>query len=174
MRFKKSNCRKKTVFSQPDVPALVAVGVKYLLSFRLKTDLCKYKTNYRLNLKPQLLQTCVGGCHNFLHSNFQVSFSFKIFVKCLFYWYTSLIYFGISLIYFFTRLIYFGISHNYFFTRLIYFGGCNIYFGIRLIQFRTRLIYFNIRLMQFCTSLMRFLCLTYFFEFNFSDCFILH
>ena len=52
------------------VPALVAVGVKYLLSFRLKTDLCKYKTNYRLNLKPQLLQTCVGGCHNFLHSNF--------------------------------------------------------------------------------------------------------
>ena len=53
-----------------NVPALVAVGVKYLLSFRLKTDLCKYKTNYRLNLKPQLLQTCVGGCHNFLHSNF--------------------------------------------------------------------------------------------------------
>ena len=29
MRFKKSNCRKKTVFSQPDVMQLVAVVVCY-------------------------------------------------------------------------------------------------------------------------------------------------
>ncbi len=29
-----------------NVPTLVAVGVKYLHSFRLKTELCKYKTNF--------------------------------------------------------------------------------------------------------------------------------
>ena len=133
MRFDKGNCRKKRVFSQPDVPTLVAVGVKYLLSFQLKTEFCKYKTNFKLNLLPQLLQTCVGGCHNFLYPYFLFSCRFLFFVKCLFYWCTSLICFGISLIYFFTSLIYFDISHNYFCTRLIYFGSCHIYFGIRLI-----------------------------------------
>ena len=38
MRFKKSNCRKKMVFSQPDVPALHAGWDKESVNFRLKTN----------------------------------------------------------------------------------------------------------------------------------------
>ena len=63
MRFDKGNCRKKRVFSQPDVPTLVAVGVKYLLKFRFMTELYKYKTHFKLSHKPQLLQTCVCALH---------------------------------------------------------------------------------------------------------------
>ena len=66
MRFDKGNCRKKRVFSQPDVPTLVAVGVKYTLYFRFMTELCKYKTNFKLDQKPQFLQTSVGGSCNYI------------------------------------------------------------------------------------------------------------
>ena len=43
MRFDKGNCRKKRVFSQPDVSQLHEVWEKESLNFRLKTELSDTK-----------------------------------------------------------------------------------------------------------------------------------
>ncbi|AEW87268.1 hypothetical protein FCOL_12345 [Flavobacterium columnare ATCC 49512] len=43
----------------PNVLALGEVGDLESLNFRLKTELCKYKTKFKLSLKPQSCQTPV-------------------------------------------------------------------------------------------------------------------
>ena len=59
MRFKKSNCRKKMVFSQPDVSRLEAVGVKEAFTFGLRLNFANTKPTSNYALNPQLLQTAV-------------------------------------------------------------------------------------------------------------------
>ena len=60
MRFKKSNCRKKTVFSQPDVPRLALSGVEPAPSQHKYTLIIKfYNDVFGLSLNRHLKQTAV-------------------------------------------------------------------------------------------------------------------
>ena len=163
-------------------------AVKYQVTFccykKLRTSFtANYKYNQNFvstitisdkNQTQQFLVTAVGGCHNFLHSNFHVSFCFLFFVKCLFYWCGCLIYFGSSLFYFGGCQFYFGSCLIYFGIRLIQFGSCLFQFGGCLFQFGGCFVYFGIRLMLFDTSLIYFGSCLYFFKFNFCDCFVLN
>ncbi len=53
-----------------NVPALGEVVDKKSLNFRFITELCKYKTNFKLSLKPHSSQTPVTSCVYFIPIKF--------------------------------------------------------------------------------------------------------
>ena len=60
MRFDKGNCRKKRVFSQPDVPTLVAVACDLRLNLTNTNQIVADSGFSEGKTKPKpLLQTCV-------------------------------------------------------------------------------------------------------------------
>ena len=61
MRFKKSNCRKKMVFSQPDVSRLCDGGEKKAKNIQFKTNLPNTKPTLNLLLIPHYLKTAVSS-----------------------------------------------------------------------------------------------------------------
>ena len=54
MRFDKGNCRKKRVFSQPDVPTLGEVGEKLAISFGLRLNFRNTRQTLNYALNPNL------------------------------------------------------------------------------------------------------------------------
>ena len=58
MRFDKGNCRKKRVFSQPDVLALQVVWDLISVNFRI-CQIFQIQNNFKLSQMPKLLVACV-------------------------------------------------------------------------------------------------------------------
>ena len=64
---------------ETNVSWLEAVGDKVSLKFRLMTELCKYKTNFKLSPKPPIAS---NRCYQMPF--WEVSFSIPIFHSCVF------------------------------------------------------------------------------------------
>ena len=72
MRFKKSNCRKKMVFSQPDVPALGEVanfGTDYFLSKIKFLARNKRVFTTKFAILPNACACCTTQIYKYLHKN---------------------------------------------------------------------------------------------------------
>ena len=66
-----------------NVPALCEVGDLVSQMYKLKTELCNYKTNFKLSLKPQSCQTPVLVAQHQIYQNYlHKNRTFRIFKSC--------------------------------------------------------------------------------------------